>query len=207
MAKVYQKMTDGIEVRDNVKARSPFSLIELSEKNMKSIIATGIAAAVISLSMNAHASPMTYVDYTIGTVDYDAGSDDGDYSALTASIETPILPIISIESIDLNDFDILKLGLGASFDAGSATNIYGLVHYNDYEGNVDSDISFRVGINSTISDRLEVRLSHTLYSDQDGLDNTKLSLGYYLTQNFSLSGNYQMADNYNIMSATARLSF
>lgn len=173
---------------------------------MKNIIATGIAATVISLSMNAHASPMTYVDYTMGTIDYDAGSDDGDYSALTASIETPILPLISIESIDLNDFDILKLGLGASFDAGSATNIYGLVHYNDYEDD-DSDISFRVGINSTISDRLEVRLSHTMYSDQDALDNTKLSLGYYLTPNFSISGNYQLADNYNIMSATARLSF
>ncbi|RBP85711.1 hypothetical protein EBI01_02195 [Marinomonas rhizomae] len=174
---------------------------------MKNIIATGVAATIISLSMNTHASSMTFVDYTLGTVDYDAGSDDGDYSALTASIETPIIPIISVESIDLNDFDILKAGLGSSIDVGSASNIYGLIHYNDYEGSTDSDFSFRVGINSTISDRLEVRLSHTLYSDQDGLDNTKLSLGYYLTPHFSLSGNYQIADNFNIMSATARLSF
>ena len=174
---------------------------------MKTLIATGIAATFLSLSMNTHASSMTYVDYSIGTVDYDSSSSSGDYSALTASIETPILPLISIESIDLDDFDILKLGVGASFDAGTATNIYGLVHFNEYEGNTDSDISFRVGINSTISDRLEVRLSHTMYSDQDGLDNTKLSLGYYLTPNFSLSGNYQVADNFNIMSATARLSF
>ena len=174
---------------------------------MKRIMAAGIAATAICLSMNANASSMTYVDYSIGTVDYDSSSSSGDYSAFTASIETPILPLISIESIDLNDSNILKLGIGASIGIGSASNIYGLVHYNDYEGNTDSDISFRVGINSTISDRLEVRLSHTMYSDQDGLDNTKLSLGYYLTQNCSVSGNYAVADTYNIMSATARLSF
>ncbi|WP_417537249.1 hypothetical protein [Marinomonas sp.] len=173
---------------------------------MKRIMAAGIAATAICLSMNANASSMTYVDYSIGTVDYDSSSSSGDYSAFTASIETPILPLISVESIDLNDFDILKLGIGASIDLGSASNIYGLVHYNDYDDE-DSDISFRVGINSTISDRLEVRLSHTMYSDQDGRDNTKLSLGYYLTQNFSVSGNYAVADTYNIMSATARLSF
>ena len=173
---------------------------------MKNLIATGIAATAISLSMNASASPMTFVDYTVGTVDYDSGADNGDYSAFTVSIDTLIIPLISIEAIDINDFDILKLGLGASADIGRASQIYGLVHYNDYD-NEDSDFSFRVGFNSSLADRLELRLSHTLYSDQDSLDNTKLSLGYYFTRKFSLSGNYQIADNYDILSATARLSF
>tara|TARA_R110001606_G_scaffold387817_1_gene552767 strand:- start:400 stop:921 length:522 start_codon:yes stop_codon:yes gene_type:complete len=173
---------------------------------MKSIITTGIAAALVSLSMNTHASPMTFVDYTVGTVDYDSGADNGDYSAFTVSIDTLIIPLISIEAIDINDFDILKLGLGASAGIGRASQIYGLVHYNDYDDE-DSDFSFRVGFNSSLADRLELRLSHTMYSDQDGLDNSKLSLGYYFTKNFSLSGNYQTADNYDILSATARLSF
>ncbi|UTV98258.1 hypothetical protein KDW99_13395 [Marinomonas rhizomae] len=173
---------------------------------MKNIIATGIAATAISLSMNASASPMTFVDYTIGTIDYDSGAGDGDYSAFTVSIDTLIIPLISVEAIDFNDSDVLKVGLGAYADIGQASQIYGLVHYNDYDYD-DSDFSFRVGFRSSLTDRLEARLSHTMYSDQDYLDNTKFSLGYYFTQNFSLSGNYQSADNYNIMSATARLSF
>lgn len=173
---------------------------------MKKIIATGIAAAA-ALSMNANASPMTFVDYTIGTINYDASSEDGDYSAFTASIETPVVPLVSLEAIDFNGTDILKLGIGASFEIGSSSHIYGLVHYNDYSDDNDSDFSIRVGLRSTITDRLEVRLSHTQYTDLDSLDNTKFSLGYYFTQNFSVSGNYQTADSYNIMSATARLSF
>lgn len=173
---------------------------------MKNIIATGIAAAAISLSMNASASPMTFIDYTMGTIDYDSGADNGDYSAFTVSIDTLIIPLISVEAIDLNDSDILKFGLGASAGIGRASQIYGLVHYNDYDDE-DSDFSFRVGFNSSLADRLELRLSHTMYSDEDSLDNTKLSLGYYFTRNFSLSGNYQTADDYDILSATARLSF
>ncbi|WP_137170088.1 hypothetical protein [Marinomonas sp. FW-1] len=173
---------------------------------MKNIIATGVAAAAISLSMNANASPLTFIDYTMGNIDYDSGADDGDYSAFTVSIDTLVIPLISIESIDFNDADILKFGIGASAGIGRASQIYGLVHYNDYDDE-DSDFSFRVGLNSSLTDRVEARLSYTMYSDQDYFDNTKLSLGYYFTQNFSLAGNYQIADDYNILSATARLSF
>lgn len=173
---------------------------------MKNIIATGVAAAAISLSMNASASPMTFIDYTMGTIDYDSGANDGDYSAFTVSIDTLIIPLISVESIDFNESDILKVGIGASAGIGRVSQIYGLVHYNDYDDE-DSDFSFRVGLNSSLTERVEARLSHTMYSDIDSLDNTKLSLAYYFTRNFSLSGNYQTADNYNILSATARLSF
>ncbi|MBD5771495.1 hypothetical protein [Marinomonas colpomeniae] len=172
---------------------------------MKKLIATGIAAAAMALSINATASPFNYVEYAIGNVEFDGGG-DGDYSALSASFETSVVPIVSLEMLDYNDFDVLKLGIGGYMEIGSSAHLFGLVHYNDYD-NIDSDFSLTAGIRSTISDRLEVTASYTTYTDVDSLDGIALSLGYYFTENFSVAGHYEMLENSDVMAVSARLSF
>lgn len=173
---------------------------------MKKMLVSGVAAAMFTLSVGAQATPFNYIDYTIGSIDFDSGADGEDYSAFTAVLETPIVPLISLESIDFNNSDILKLGIGAYTDIGTSSHLYGTVHFNDYDTE-DSDFSLTAGIRSTLTDRLELRASFTDYTDQDGLDGYKLSLGYYFTQNISVSGNYEALEFSDIISATARLNF
>jgi hypothetical protein len=173
---------------------------------MKKIIVSSIAAATLALSMGAHASAFNYIDYAMGTVEYDGGG-DADYSNLSAVFETPIVPLISLESIDLGGADILKLGIGTSIELGGYTHLYGFVHYNDYDDNGDNDFSLTAGIRSTLTDRLELRASYSTYTDRDSLDGYKIGLGYYLTKNFSLSGNYEALEFADIVSFSARLHF
>ena len=173
---------------------------------MKKLITASIAAATLTLSMGASASPFTYIDYAIGNVEYDGGS-DGDYSNLSISFETMFLPIFSLELVDFGGTDITKVGAGTAFAVGSASHIFGFVHYNDYSGNTDSDFSLRAGFRTTIGDRLEGTIAFTQYTDHDGLDSTKFSLGYYFTPNLSVAGNYEDLDSSNVISASARLSF
>jgi len=182
---------------------------------MKKIITTAIATAITALSFNVQAegiaaSPFTYLEYSAGNIDYDyTGADDGDYSALTGSLELPmlIIPILSAELVDFNDADITKLGAGSYLQFGTGTYLYGLIHYNDYEDD-DSDFSLRAGVSHRfIDNNLEVKLEHTTYTDIDFLDGTKLSVGYYFHPNFSLSGSYQVSDDYNIVALGAKLSF
>jgi hypothetical protein len=175
-------------------------------KHMKKIIVSSIAAATLALSMGAHASAFNYIDYAMGTVEYDGGG-DADYSNLSAVFETPIVPLISLESIDLGGADILKLGIGTSIELGGYTHLYGFVHYNDYDDNGDNDFSLTAGIRSTLTDRLELRASYSTYTDRDSLDGYKIGLGYYLTKNFSLSGNYEALEFADIVSFSARLHF
>lgn len=179
---------------------------------MKKMIKTAIATAITALSLNAHAnieSPFTYLEYTVGNIEYDGSNDDGDYSALTGSLELPMLlvPILSAELIDFNDFDITKLGAGSYLQFGAATQLYGLIHYNDYDGDVDSDFSLTAGVRHIILDDLYVNASWTEYTDQDGLDGAKVSLGYYLHEYVSVSANYQALDAADVLSISARISF
>lgn len=174
---------------------------------MKKILVSGVAAAMFTLSMGAQATPFNYIDYTIGNIDYNnEGSDNGDYSAFTAVFETPIVPLVSLESLDLDNSDLLKLGIGAYTEIGSYTHLYGLVHFNDYDDE-DSDFSLTAGLRSTLTDHLEFRASYSDYTDQDSLDGYKLSLGYYFTPNISVSGNYETFEFFDVISATARLNF
>lgn len=173
---------------------------------MKKLIVSSIAAAAFAMSAGAQASAFNYIDYAMGTIDYDSGASDGDYSNLSAVFETPIVPLISLESIDFGGADILKIGIGNYVELGSYTSLYGFVHYNDYSHD-DSDFSIRAGINSTLTDRLELRASYTTHTDHDGFDGFKVGLGYYFTENFSISGNYDMLDTANITSFSARISF
>jgi hypothetical protein len=181
---------------------------------MKKVIKTAIATAITALSINAHAeysSPFTYLEYSMGNIQYDANRSDGDYSALSGSIEVPLLllPILSAELVDFDDIDITKLGTGSYLMFGEASYIYALAHYNDYDNdNIDNDLSFTVGLSHAfIYNNLEARLSYTSYTDNDYFDGIKASLSYHFHPNFSVSGNYQSSDDYNIISAGVKVSF
>ena len=175
----------------------------------KTLIASGIAA----LSINAQAessSPFTYLEYSVGTIDYDNELiDDGDYSSLAGSLELPflILPLLSLELNDYDDFDVTKIGTGTYLQFEQSSYLYGLVHYNDYEDDIDSDFSLRVGFRHYFTDSIVANASYTTYTDHDFLDETKLSVSYYLHPNFSVSANYALFDDFNIASVGARLSF
>lgn len=173
---------------------------------MKKVIVSSIAVATMALSAGAQAAPFNYIDYAMGTVDYGSGASDGDYSNLSAVFETPIVPLISLESVDYGGADILKLGIGNYIELGSYTTLFGFVHYNDYD-EADSDFSITAGVNSTLTDRLELRASYSTYTDHDGFDGFKVGLGYYFTENFSISGNYESLDFADITSFSARISF
>ncbi|ETX10398.1 hypothetical protein MUS1_15295 [Marinomonas ushuaiensis DSM 15871] len=173
---------------------------------MKKLITASIAAATLTLSMGASASPFTYIDYAIGNVEHDGGG-DGDYSNLSISFETIVLPILSLELVDFSGTDITKIGAGTALAVGGSSHIFGFVHYNDYSGNTDSDFSLRAGFRTTIGDRLEGTIAFTQYTDHDYYDSTKFSLGYYFTPNLSVAGNYEDLDSSNVISASARLSF
>ncbi|TEW47118.1 hypothetical protein [Psychromonas algicola] len=183
---------------------------------MKKMIKTAIATAITALSFNAHAegiaaSPFTYLEYSVGTVDYDyTGADDGDYSALSGSLELPMLliPILSAELIDFDDLDITKLGAGSYLQFGDATHLYGLVHYNDYDSDFfDNDFSLTVGVRHAATENLYINAAITEYTDNDFFDGVKLSVGYHLHQNFSVSANYAALDSSDVLSIGARLSF
>ena len=178
---------------------------------MKKIITTAIATAITALSFNAYAnieSPFTYLEYSVGNIEYDFTDEDGDYSALTGSLELPMLPIpiLSVELIDFGGFDITKIGGGSYLQFGAATHLYGLIHYNDYDEE-DSDFSLTAGVRHIIMDNLYVNASWTEYTDQDGLDGAKVSLGYYLHEYVSVSANYQALDAADVLSISARISF
>jgi len=183
---------------------------------MKKMIKTAIATAITALSFNAHAegiaaSPFTYLEYSMGNIEYDGAPSeyDGDYSALSGSIELPMLliPILSAELIDFDDSNITKLGAGSYLQFGGATHLYGLIHYNDYEADVDNDFSLTVSLRHAVTESLYVSGSWIEYTDQDSLDGIKLSVGYYFHPNFSVSANYAALDSLDILSIGARVSF
>ena len=172
---------------------------------MKKFIVSGIAAATLALSMGAQAADVSYLDYEGGTLDYGNGF-DGDYSALSLTVETPIVPLFSVQVIDYDGVDILKAGVGGYAEVGTGY-VYGLVHYNDYDV-IDSDFTLTAGVNAFLTESFEVRLSASEYTDHDGLSNVKAGLAYYLTESVSLSANYTSYDNdTDATTFSARLNF
>jgi len=180
---------------------------------MTTIVKTLIANSIIAFSISAQAnsvSPFTYLDYAVGTIDYDKSiHNDGDYSALSGSLELPslILPLLSLELIDYDNVDVTKVGTGSYLQFDQHSFLYGLVHYNDYGGDLDSDLSLRVGFRHFFNQNIAGNITHTAYFDNDFLDETKLSVDYYLHPNFSLSANYALLENYNVASIGARINF
>ena len=179
---------------------------------MNKIITTAIATAITTLSFNASAnteSPFTYLEYSVGNIEYDFRNNDGDYSAFSGSLELPmlILPILSAELIDYDGFDITKLGAGSYLQFGADTHLYGLIHYNDYDNDEDSDFSLTVGLRHSVIESVYVDASWVEYTDRDELDGAELSLGYQLHENFSVSANYQALEYSDILSVSARISF
>ena len=190
---------------------------------MKQLLKIAIAATITTLSINAHAedsSPFNYIEYSVGIIQYDDytdpsdGStyspDDGDYSSLAISVETPFfaLPLLSAERIDFNFFDVTKIGAGSYLQFEANSYAYGLVHYNDYSSDdTDNDFSFTAGARHRFTQRLEGNLSYTEYTDEDSFSGGKVSLNYYLHPNFSISASFQPFDNANIFAAGGRVSF
>ncbi|MDB4836924.1 hypothetical protein OAH87_00455 [Marinomonas sp.] len=174
---------------------------------MKTLILTGITASLLALSSAANASPFNYVDYTIGTISYDySGVEDGDYSSLSASFETSIVPIIDLQSWDFDGGDSLWLGAGAYAEIGAYSHLYGIVHYVSTDD--DDEVSLTAGVRSTIADRLELSAElQTLLTDSDANNSYTLSLGYYFTENVSVAGEYIISDNYSILGVGARYSW
>lgn len=177
---------------------------------MKKMLVSGAVAALFTLSMGAQAeSPFNYIDYAIGTIDYDHTSSNGDYSSFSASFETPIAPFILVESTDYNGYDELVVGAGTFGDLGSSSHIYGIIHYVSTDGeNNDDEIRLTAGIRSSLADRLEFGAKIRNDITDDNAENVyKLSLNYYLTRNLSFAGNYEIFDSVDILSASARFSF
>lgn len=175
---------------------------------MKKIILSGVTATMLSLSTGAQASPFNYVDYAIGTINYDNNVDsDGDYSSLSLSFETPIVPIVQLEITDQNGYDEIALGAGIYSELGTYSHIYGIVHYVNDDSD-DDDIRLTAGLRTTVTDHLEFtgEIRSDITDDDSDID-YKFSLGYYFTENFSVAGNYQILDHANILSASARFNF
>jgi hypothetical protein len=178
--------------------------------NMKNLMAVGIASLASVLSMSAQAEyPFTYINYATGTINYHSSSSTGTYSALSASLEIPMYPlpgIVSIEKIDRNGVDILKIGGGTYIDFGGYAQVYGLAHYNDYSDDADNDVSFTAGVHATFDERLNADLSFRSYTKQDSFNSAKLSVSYYVAPNVSFSAHYEAFENSDILSISANLS-
>jgi len=179
---------------------------------MKKIIKTGLAVAIAAVSISANAAPtVSYLEYAIGDIDFDNNAiDDGDYSSLALTVKTPIVPLLALELAEYESIEISRIGVGNYIEVGSASHLYGLVHFNDYDDSFyDSDFSLTAGVNAQLTERLELRLSLTEHTDNDNeaFSNTKVGLAYYLAGNASLSANYADHDNFNVVSFSARLNF
>ncbi|MEO9273840.1 hypothetical protein ABFY09_03190 [Marinomonas sp. 5E14-1] len=177
---------------------------------MKKLIQTGLAVAITAASIGVNAEPtVSYVEYAIGDIDYDSGG-SADYSSLALTFETPIVPLLSLELAEYGSLEVSRIGVGDYIEVGSASYLYGLVHFNDYNlDHIDSDFSLTAGVNAQLTERLELRLSLSEFTgdDTDSLSNTKVGLAYYLAENASLSANYASHDVFNVVSFSARLNF
>lgn len=181
---------------------------------MRKFFKTAIATAITVLSFNVNAeamSPFTFIEYSIGTIDYDGNdlSDDGDYEAFSGSLELQMLivPLLSIERLDFNGYHVTKIGAGSYLQFGGSSHIYALAHYNDYSGGDDGDLSLTAGVRHTFTENIEGNASIAEYTDRDGLDGYKLSLAYYFHPSFSVSGNYHILESSDVIAVAAKLSF
>ncbi|NVK72424.1 hypothetical protein C0J08_07550 [Marinomonas sp. CT5] len=181
---------------------------------MKKILLAGLAATTIALSTGAQAATFTYLDYGFGKIDPDnSNPSNDDYSSLSGAFELGNGPFIAAESTEYGDLDVTAIGAGIYAPVGRASNLFGTLQLvkADYGNNDETGYRFTAGLRSSLADRLEFE-GKFKYDDvfRETDSSFALALRYYMTKNFSIGANYDVAQfaqqDQNAIFASLRLA-
>ena len=182
---------------------------------MKRVLLATFAAATLALSAAAQADTFTYIDYGLGKIDPDNSDPvDDDYSSLSGAFELGNGPFIAAESTEYGALDITAIGAGIYTPVGRASSLYGMLQFVQADwGNNNDETGYRftAGLRSSLADRLEFEGKFKyddVFTDTDS--SFAVALRYYVTRNFSIAANYDIAqynqNDQNAMFASLRLS-
>ena len=182
---------------------------------MKKILLAGLAVTTLALSTGAQAATFTYIDYGFGKIDPDNSnpSDDG-YSSLSGAFELSNGPFIAAESTEYGSLDVTAIGAGIYAPVGRASSLFGMLQLvkADWGNNNDeTGYRFTAGLRSSLADRLEFE-GKIKYDDVYRETDSSFALGlrYYMTKNFSIGANYDVAqfsqNDQNAFFASLRLA-
>ncbi|MCW4629805.1 MULTISPECIES: hypothetical protein [Marinomonas] len=182
---------------------------------MKKILLSSLAATAFTLSMTAQADTFTYIDYGFGSIDPDYTVANDDFSSLSGAFEFGKGAFIAAESTEYGSIDLMAIGAGVYTPIGGASSLFGILQFVDIDWNNNSDdetgYRFTAGLRSSIADRLEVE-GKLKYDDVFSETDSSFALGlrFYVTRNFSIAANYDVAEinnnDQNAMFASLRLS-
>ncbi|GGN30779.1 MULTISPECIES: hypothetical protein [Marinomonas] len=182
---------------------------------MKKLLLSSLAATAFTLSMTAHANTFTYLDYGFGSIDPDYTVANDDFSSLSGAFEFGKGAFIAAESTEYGSIDLMAIGAGVYAPVGRASSLFGILQFVDvdWNNNNDDDTGYRLtaGLRSSLADRLEIE-GKLKYDDVFSETDSSFALGlrFYITRNFSIAANYDVAEinenDQNAMFASLRLS-
>jgi len=181
---------------------------------MKTILLSSLAAAACVLSISAQAATFTYIDYGFGKIDPDYSTSSDDFSSLSGAFELPNRVFVAAESTEYGNLDVTAIGAGVYTPVGRASNLFGTLQFVQADwGNNNDETGYRfaAGLRSSLADRLEIegKIKYDdVYTDTDS--SFAVALRYYVTRNFSIGANYDIAEfngnDQNAMFASLRLA-
>ncbi|MFT4575018.1 hypothetical protein [Marinomonas primoryensis] len=181
---------------------------------MKNILLASLAATACAFSFSVQASTFTYIDYGFGTIDPDNSTSSDDFSSLSGAFELSNGVFIAAESTEYGNLDVTAIGAGVYTPVGRASSLFGALQFVQADwGNNNDETGYRftAGLRSSLADRLEVegKIKYDdIYTETDS--SVALALRYYVTKNFSIGANYDIAEfnsnDQNAMFASLRLA-
>jgi hypothetical protein len=182
---------------------------------MKKVLLASLAATACALSMGVQASTFTYIDYGLGTIDPDNSTSSDDFSSLSGAFELPNGVFIAAEATEYGNLDVTAVGAGVYTPVGRASSLFGVLQFiqADWGNNNDDETGYRftAGLRSSLADRLEFEGKvkyDDVYTETDS--SFAVALRYYVTKNFSIGANYDIAEfngnDQNAMFASLRLA-
>ncbi|GAA0234062.1 hypothetical protein [Marinomonas primoryensis] len=181
---------------------------------MKNILLASLAATACAFSFSAQAATFTYIDYGFGTIDPDNSTSSDDFSFLSGAFELSNGAFIAAESTEYGNLDVTAIGAGVYTPVGRASSLFGTLQFVQADwGNNNDETGYRftAGLRSSLADRLEIEGKvkyDDVYTETDS--SFAVALRYYVTKNFSIGANYDIAEfngnDQNAMFASLRLA-
>ena len=107
------------------------------------------------------------------------------------------------------DLDMLTLGAGYRLPINATTDAYFGANFErlDTSGDDENGYSINAGIRSMLTRQFELSGELGYYDVVDGEATVKVAANYYFNTDWAVGASYEMIDDLNIMSLTARYSF
>lgn len=107
------------------------------------------------------------------------------------------------------DLDMLTVGAGYRMPINGMTDAYFGANYEelDTSGYNESGYSLNAGVRTMLTRQFELSGEVGYYDVDDGEGTVKVAANYYFNTDWAVGASYEMIDDLNIMSLTARYSF